>query len=145
VISPNGIGVSAYWDATRGGISGIDTITTFDPEPLSCRIAGAVKSFRPEDYLLPNELKRTGRAIPLAIAAAKEALQAAKVDSEQMGLEERRSWGVVLGSGGGTPAFTEEQYRLYFNDQLRVSAYNVSSTMGTICEISPDSISGRVI
>jgi 3-oxoacyl-[acyl-carrier-protein] synthase II len=40
----------------------------------------------------------------------------------------------VLGSGGGTPDFIEEQYRLYFRDQLRkVSAYNVSSsTLGTI-------------
>lgn len=134
VISPNGIGVSAFWDATRNGISGIDTITTFDPGSIACRIAGTAKNFRPEDYLSPNELKRTGRAIPLAIAASKEALQMAKVNAEQMSLEEKRSWGVVLGSGGGTPDFTEKQYRLYFNDQLRkVSAYNVSSsTMGTI-------------
>jgi len=51
-----------------------------------------------------------------------------------MSLDERRSWGVILGSGGGAPDFTEEQYRLYFSDELRkVSAYNVSSsTMGTI-------------
>ncbi len=134
VISPNGIGVTAFWDATRMGTSGIDTITAFDPEPLSCRIAGAVKTFRPEDYLSPNELKRTGRAIPFALAASKEAFKVAQVNTEQMNLEEKRSWGVVLGSGGGTPDFTEEQYRHYFNDQLRkVSAYNVSSsTMGTI-------------
>jgi 3-oxoacyl-[acyl-carrier-protein] synthase II len=41
---------------------------------------------------------------------------------------------VILGSGGGAPDFIEEQYRLYFSDQLRrVSAYNVSSsTLGTI-------------
>jgi 3-oxoacyl-[acyl-carrier-protein] synthase II len=134
VVSPNGIGTGAFWDATRRGISGIDTITAFDPEPLSCRIAGAVKSFRAEDYLPPNELKRTGRAIPFALAAATEALVGAKIDAEQMSLEEKRSWGVVLGSGGGAPDFTEEQYRLYFSDKLRkVSAYNVSSsTMGTI-------------
>jgi 3-oxoacyl-[acyl-carrier-protein] synthase II len=133
-VSPNGIGANAFWDATRKGISGIDTITAFDPEPLSCRIAGAVKNFRAEDYLSPNELKRTGRAIPFAIAATREALQAAKIHADEMSLDEKRSWGVILGSGGGAPDFTEEQYRLYFNDQLRkVSAYNVSSsTMGTI-------------
>jgi 3-oxoacyl-[acyl-carrier-protein] synthase II len=35
----------------------------------------------------------------------------------------------VIGSGGGAPDFTEEQYRRYFSDQLRrVSAYNVSSS-----------------
>jgi 3-oxoacyl-[acyl-carrier-protein] synthase II len=134
VVSPNGIGVSAFWEATRSGRSGIDTITFFDPESLACRIAGEVKHFKPEEYLAPRELKRVGRAVPLAIAATKEALHVARVRLQETSLEEKRSWGVVLGSGGGTSDFIEEQYRLYFSNQLRrVSAYNVSSsTLGTI-------------
>jgi 3-oxoacyl-[acyl-carrier-protein] synthase II len=133
-ISPNGIGVKSFWDALRDGISGVDTITGFDPEALSCRIAGEVKNFHSESFLPANDLKRTGRAVPFAIAATQEALRVARLSPESFGLEEKRSWGVVLGSGGGTPDFTEEQYRLYFSDQLRkVSAYNVSSsTLGTI-------------
>ena len=134
VVSPNGIGVSAFWESTRSGRSGIDTITFFDSESLTCRIAGEVKDFKPEDYLTPRELRRVGRAVPLAIAATKEALCAARVCLQETTLEEKRSWGVVLGSGGGTSDFIEAQYRLYFSDQLRkVSAYNVSSsTLGTI-------------
>src|SRR5204862_542606 len=64
----------------------------------------------------------------------REAFQRAGIDTSSMSLDEKRSWGVILGSGGGAPDFTEEQYRLYFSDELRkVSAYNVSSsTMGTI-------------
>ena len=133
-MSPNGIGIDEFWEATRNGKSGVDTITSFDPESLSCRIAGEVKNLKPEDYLAPRELKRVGRAVPLAIAATKEALRAARVCLHEPSLEEKRSWGVILGSGGGTPDFIEEQYRLYFSDQLRkVSAYNVSSsTLGTI-------------
>ncbi len=133
-VSPSGIGVTAFWEALRDGISGVDTITGFDPEPLSCRIAGEVKNFHSDGYLPANELKRMGRAVPFAIAATQEALQLARLSPESFSLEEKQSWGVVLGSGGGTPDFTEEQYRLYFNDQLRkVSAYNVSSsTLGTI-------------
>jgi len=133
-VSPSGIGVTAFWEALRDGISGVDTITGFDPEPLSCRIAGEVKNFHSDGYLPANELKRMGRAVPFAIAATQEALQLARLSPESFNLEEKQSWGVVLGSGGGTPDFTEEQYRLYFNDQLRkVSAYNVSSsTLGTI-------------
>ena len=52
----------------------------------------------------------------------------------ELSLEERRSWGVIVGSGGGTPDFTEEQYRLFFSNQMRkVSAYNVSgSTPGNV-------------
>ena len=126
--------MTAFWEALRDGISGVDTITGFDPEPLSCRIAGEVKNFHSDGYLPANELKRMGRAVPFAIAATQEALQLARLSPESFSLEEKQSWGVVLGSGGGTPDFTEEQYRLYFNDQVRkVSAYNVSSsTLGTI-------------
>ena len=132
-VSPNGVGGEAFWRATRGGLSGIDTIASFDPGPLACRIAAEVKNFHPEHYLAPKDLKRTGRAVSLAIAAAQEALQSAGLEAP-MTLEEKRSWGVILGSGGGTPDFTEEQYRLYFSDQLKkTSAYNVSSsTIGTL-------------
>ena len=134
VVSPNGIGVEAFWQATRSGVSGIDTISLFDPSAIPCRIAGQVKGFRPEDHLSPKDLKRVGRSVPLALAAAKEALQSARIDAQAMTLEERRAWGVVLGSGGGTPDFIESQYRLYFTDQVRkASAYNISSsTIGTL-------------
>ena len=138
-VSPNGIGMGEFWDATRRGCSGIGTISLFDAERLPCRVAGEVKNFHPEEFLPPNELRRMGRAVPLAIAATREALESARVATEPMGLDVRRRWGVVLGSGGGASDFTEQQYRLYFTDQLRkVSAYNVSSsTLGTIAsEIS---------
>ena len=133
-VSPNGIGAEAFWHATRKGISGIDAITLFDPAALSCRIAGEVKNFQAENFLASKELKRVGRSVPLSIAATKEALQSAKADIHEMNLEDKRSWGVILGSGGGTPDFTEEQYRLFFSDQFRkASAYNIpSSTIGTL-------------
>lgn len=134
VVSPNGIGAEAFWQATKSGISGVDKITLFDPTDLACQIAGEVKDFQPENYLTPKELRRVGRAAPMAIAATEEALRSARVDAKSMTLDARRRWGVILGSGGGTPDFTEEQYRLYFTDQLRkASAYNVSSsTIGSL-------------
>jgi len=133
-VSPNGIGAEAFWHATRDGMSGIGAISLFDSTPLPCRIAAEVSGFRAEDYLSAKELRRMGRAVPLAIAATKEALHSARVDADVMSLEDKRSWGVILGSGGGTPDFVEEQYRLYFSDQLhKTSAYNISSsTIGTL-------------
>jgi len=133
-VSPNGIGAEAFWHATRDGMSGIGAISLFDSTPLPCRIAAEVSGFRAEDYLSAKELRRVGRAVPLAIAATKEALHSARVDADVMSLEDKRSWGVILGSGGGTPDFVEEQYRLYFSDQLhKTSAYNISSsTIGTL-------------
>jgi 3-oxoacyl-[acyl-carrier-protein] synthase II len=134
VVSPNGVGLDAFRDAIRVGVSGIDTITSFDPEMLPCQIAGEVKNFSAETYLPTKELKRTGRSAHLAVAATREALRAASIFPNAMTLDERRSWGVILGSGGGAPDFAELQYRLYFNQQLRkVSAYNISSsTMGAL-------------
>ena len=133
-VSPNGIGAEAFWHATRDGMSGIGAISLFDSTPLPCRIAAEVSGFRAEDYLSAKELRRMGRAVPLAIAATKEALHSARVDADVMSLEDKRSWGVIMGSGGGTPDFVEEQYRLYFSDQLhKTSAYNISSsTIGTL-------------
>ena len=134
VVSPNGVGADAYKNSLRQGVSGIDTISSFDPSRLSCRVAGEVKNVGIDELLPPRELKRTGRSVHLAIAATREALQRAGLCPEGMSLAERQSWGVILGSGGGTADFVEEQYRLYYNDQLRkISAYNVSSsTIGSL-------------
>ena len=134
VVSPNGLGLAQFWNATREGLSGIDTISRFDAHKLPCRIAGEVKDFCAEKYFAPSDIKRVGRVVPFAIAATREALQDARILIEAMTLQEKRALGVILGSGGGATDFTEEQYRLFFNDQLRkVSAYNVSSsTMGAI-------------
>jgi len=134
VVSPNGVGVKEFWQATRNGVSGVDTITLFNPENLPCQIAGEVKGFQAADYLEPKALKRVARAAPLAIAATAEALRSARVDAAAISLEEKRSWGVILGSGGGAPDFVEEQYRLYFTNQLKkASAYNISgSTIGNL-------------
>ena len=134
VVSPNGVGAEVYQTSLRRGLSGIATIASFDPSQLSCRVAGEVKDVNLAELLAPRERKRTGRAVHLAIAATREALRHSGVFPEDMSLAERQSWGVILGSGGGTADFVEEQYRLYYSDQLRkISAYNVSSsTIGSL-------------
>jgi 3-oxoacyl-[acyl-carrier-protein] synthase II len=133
-ISPNGIGREAYWKSLHCGRSGVDLISQFRTDELSCQIAGEVKGFLAEDYLAPQDLRRVGRAVPLLLGATQEALIDAGVAWRELNLDEKRSWGVIIGSGGGTPDFTEEQYRLFFSNQMRkVSAYNVSgSTPGNV-------------
>jgi 3-oxoacyl-[acyl-carrier-protein] synthase II len=129
VVAPNGIGSDAYCGALRDGVSGVSAITLFEPDNLDCRVAAEVKNFHSEDTLNRQEVRRVGRAVPLLLAATQEALKDAGTCWQRLSLEDKQSWGVVIGSGGGTPDFTEQQYRLYFSDQLRrVSAYNVSSS-----------------
>ncbi len=128
-LAPNGVGVAAYSAGLRAGRSGVGPISRFAAEALDCRIAGEVKNFRAEDFLTAQELRRVGRSVPLMIAAVAEAFAQAGIDWRDQPVAAKQAWGVVIGSGGGTPDFTEEQYRRFFSGQLgRVSAYNVSSS-----------------
>lgn len=137
-VAPNGIGVDAYCTALRDGSSGIGAITLFETNGLECRVAAEVKNFAAGDFLSVQDMRRVGRAVPLLIAATAEALGQARIGWQRLNLEEKQSWGVVVGSGGGTTDFMEEQFRLYFNDRLRkVSAYNISSS-------TPGSLSSEI-
>jgi 3-oxoacyl-[acyl-carrier-protein] synthase II len=133
-VSPNGTGTPAFWNATRAGKSGIARITRFDPSELPVQVAGEVKDFREEDYVAPKDRPHVSRVTPLAIAAAAEALAQAGIDPSKMSREELRRIGVLVGSGGGSVEFTEEQYRLYHAGHWRrCSVYVVpTSTMGTL-------------
>ena len=138
-MSPNGIGTEAFWCATRKGVSGVGPITRFDTSGLAVRVAGEVKDFREEDYVTAKDRPHVSRATPLAVAAVTEALQWAGLDTAAMSREDLRGIGVVVGSGGGSVEFTEEQYRLYHSGNWRqCSVYVVpTSTMGTLAsEIS---------
>jgi len=129
VVSPSGIGADAFCASLRAGTSGIGGITLFDAQELDCRVAAEVKNHRPEELLGQQELRRVGRAVPLLMSATEEALGRAGICWQRQSIEGKQSWGVIVGSGGGTPDFTEEQYRLFFSNHLRrVSAYNVSSS-----------------
>lgn len=128
-LAPNGVGMANYSVALRAGRSGVGPITRFDAEALDCRIAAEVKNFRAEDFMTAQELRRVGRSVPLMIAALAEAFSQAGIDWRELAVADKQAWGVVIGSGGGTPDFTEEQYRRFFSGQSgRVSAYNVSSS-----------------
>jgi 3-oxoacyl-[acyl-carrier-protein] synthase II len=66
-----------------------------------------------------RDRKHVSRVLPLALAAATEALADAGLDSTSLPLEEKRRFGVIIGSGGGSQEFTEEQYRLFFHQQYK--------------------------
>ncbi len=137
-VAPNGIGINAYGAALRNGTSGIGAISLFDADGMECRVAAEVKDFAAEDFLSLQEMRRVGRAVPLLIAATAEALERARICWQRLTVEEKQSWGVIVGSGGGTTDFMEDQYRLYFADRLRkVSAYNISSS-------TPGSLSSEI-
>ena len=63
------------WRNLRAGKSGVASITQFDPSQFACRIAAEVKNFDPLKFIEKKELKKMGRFIHLAMAAADEAMK----------------------------------------------------------------------
>ena len=82
VVSPVGIGKDAFWDAMMTGKNGIDKITRFDATEYKAQVAGEVKDFEPADYMDKKESKRIDRYAQFAVAAAKMAIEDAKLDLE---------------------------------------------------------------
>lgn len=131
-VTPIGIGRDAFWKALINGDSGVRQIDTFDVSISPVKIAAQVQGFDWEAQLNPKDRKHVPRTVPLALAAAREALGDAKLETDELTLEQRRAIGVVLGTGGGGLAFTEQQYSYWFNGPVnKASVYTIpSSTHG---------------
>jgi 3-oxoacyl-[acyl-carrier-protein] synthase II len=127
LLTPLGIGTEASWEAIRSAKSGIGPITQFDASAFSCRIAGEVKGFDPAKYIEKKEIKKMGRFIQFAIAAAECALSASglKVTAEN---EERV--GVYIGSGiGGFEVIEREHQTLLEHGPRRISPFFIPATI----------------
>jgi 3-oxoacyl-[acyl-carrier-protein] synthase II len=132
-VTPLGVGREAFWAALRRGESGIRRIEGFDVSGSPVRIAGQVRDFDWESELKAKDRRHVARTVPLALAAAREALDDARLQPSDFSAEERRAFGVVLGTGGGGLEFTERQYEQYFKrgDSATASVYTIpSSTHG---------------
>ncbi len=127
LVSPLGIGTEDTWQAVLKGESGIGPITAFDATEFACRIAGEVKGFDPYQYIEKKEVKKMGRFIQFAIAAAEFALVSSglKVDAEN---EERV--GVYIGSGiGGFEVIEREHKNLLEHGPRRISPFFIVATI----------------
>jgi 3-oxoacyl-[acyl-carrier-protein] synthase II len=133
-ISPNGIGRENFWQATRLGKSGVRRITRFDPAGFQVQIAGEVAAFDEAAQVEAKDRPHVSRCVPLGVAAAREAVADAGMEPHRMTREELRGVGVLVGSGGGSQEFTEEQYRLYYGGkEKQCSVYTIpTSTIGTL-------------
>lgn len=133
-VSPNGNGREAYWDATRHGVSGVGRITRFDPTCFAVQVAGEVRNFDETRWVNIKDRPHVSRVVPLAAEAVNEALEDAGIDHTKMNRDQLREIGVIVGSGGGSQEFTEQQYRFYYTGhEKQCSVYSIpTSTIGTL-------------
>jgi 3-oxoacyl-[acyl-carrier-protein] synthase II len=131
-VTPLGVGREAFWSSLIAGKSGVRRIEAFDASGSPVKIAAEVPDFNWEAQLNPKDRKHVPRTVPLALAAAREALDDARIFANDLTLAERRDVGVVLGTGGGGLAFTEHQYQYwYIGPASKASVYTIpASTHG---------------
>jgi 3-oxoacyl-[acyl-carrier-protein] synthase II len=111
VVSPIGNNVNDFWQNLVAGKSGIDTISSFDPDKygLTVKIAAEVKNFNPEDYFDKKDAQKFSDFIKFAYAAAMEAIKDA--DLENANIDKDRV-GVIVGTGIGGLKDIEEQHEI---------------------------------
>ncbi len=133
-VTPLGNCREALWDGYTHSKSGIRRIEAFDCSNSPVQIAGEVQDFDPLSFFSAKERQHVSRTAGLALAAAGQALQDARIETGTLDIESRRRIGVVLGSGGGGLAFTERQYEHWFRGEPRkASVYTIpTSTIGTL-------------
>lgn len=126
-VTPIGNNVKEFWSNLISGVSGIDTISRFDPLAynLPVTIAGEVKNFKPEEFLDAKELKRMSDFVKFAVVAAKEAIKDSGLELDKIDLNRA---GVIVGTGiGGLRDIEDQQRVLMEKGARRVSPFFIPS------------------
>jgi len=121
-ISPIGNSVEEFCASLKEGKSGIGPITQFDTTGFDVTIAGEVKNFDPTKWMDKKDARKMCRFTQLAVAAATEALNQAKLLNENPDEEghrkvtcDPRRIGVVLGNGIGGFEVVSESFKKLFD------------------------------
>ncbi|MBA7473619.1 3-oxoacyl-[acyl-carrier-protein] synthase 2 [subsurface metagenome] len=123
VISPIGIGADDFWNSLVSGKSGISRVSTFDTSQFSTQIGAEIKNFQPEKYIDKKKIRKMDRFSQLAFAAAKIAIEDAKLDMKK---EDPFRVGVIVGSGiGGLSTVAAEHKVLLEKGPRRVSPFMI--------------------
>ncbi len=115
-VSPVGNDAVAAWESVKAGRSGISTLTAFDAERFSARIAGEVRDFDVGRYLSPKEARKSDRFIHYGMAAAIQAIEDAGLAEHP---DDADRHGLAIGSGIGGIATIEQTYQAYLDNGPR--------------------------
>jgi 3-oxoacyl-[acyl-carrier-protein] synthase II len=97
-VSCIGIGRRAFWEALVAGTCGAAPVEGFDTSSIGRDIACEVRGFRPRDFLSAAEARRMGKCSQFAVAAARIAVDDAKMPPALLATERTA---VVVGTTMG--------------------------------------------
>jgi 3-oxoacyl-[acyl-carrier-protein] synthase II len=110
IVSSVGTGKDQFWQNLLAGKSGIVAIKGIEEKFRSaCKIAGEIWDFDPLKYVEAKQAKRMDRFVQFAVAAAKLAVEDAKLDISK---EDPTRMGVVAGSAAGGFDTIEKNYKI---------------------------------
>ncbi|MBI4410625.1 MAG: beta-ketoacyl-ACP synthase II [Gemmatimonadetes bacterium] len=127
-ITAAGIGTEAFWQGLRRERSPIRRITRFDPAPWRSQIAAEVDGFEPERHMDARIARRLDRFSQFSIAAARLALEDARLQSAALDPDRVA---VQMGSALGGLGYAEQQVLNLFNGGIRAVDPRVALT--TFC------------
>jgi 3-oxoacyl-[acyl-carrier-protein] synthase II len=113
MVTPVGCGKEEFWSNIIEGKNGIRRVSLFPVDNYECQIAGEVVDFDPTLFMDKKDARRTDRFAQFAIAAAKLAVEDAKIDLP--GNEDPDKIGVYIGSGIGGLATIEAEHNVLLN------------------------------
>jgi 3-oxoacyl-[acyl-carrier-protein] synthase II len=115
------------WQSIVAGKSGVGKITRFDAAQYACQIAAEVKNFDPLNFIEKKEVKKMGRFIHLAMAAADEAMKSSGL---QVTPENATRVGVHIGSGvGGFDVIEREHEQLLKGGPRKISPFFIPAAI----------------
>lgn len=126
-ISPLGLTLQETWEKALRGQSGIGPITKFNTQGFDVTFAGEVKGFNPDLYIEKKEQKKMDTFIHFSLAAAKMALEMAKLEITDV-IAERA--GTIIGAGmGGLPMIEEQFLRMKEKGPGRLSPFFIPAVI----------------
>lgn len=132
-ITPLGMSISESWKAILEGKSGVKTISRFNTDRISCKIAGMVddspeSGFNPENFIQARDVRKMDLFIQYGIGAAVQAIEdSGWLPSDEF---ERDRTGVILGSGiGGLKMIEETSIAFHQSLDTRVSPYFIPASL----------------
>ena len=104
---------------------GIKSISLFDTQKHSVKIAGEISDFEPKSIMNPKDIKKADRFIQLGICVAKEAMLDARFDSF-----DADRFGVSSASGvGGLPTIERHSVINHTRGTRRISPFFIPSAL----------------
>jgi 3-oxoacyl-[acyl-carrier-protein] synthase II len=130
LVSAVGIGTEETWRNVLAGRSGVAPITQFDTTGFAATIAAEVKGFDPLQYIEKREVKKMGRFIQFAMAAAQLAVESAGLAIKP---ETAERTGVYIGTGIGGFDVIEREHTAYMRGgPRRISPFFIPATIANL-------------